>query len=345
MRAARALVDEKVASDETVYGVTTGFGSLADRADPAGPGRAAPVRPGSFARDGGRAAASARGGSGDARCCAPTCWRSGTRACGRIVVERMVEMLNRDLIPAVPRAGFARGIGRPRAARAPGAAADRPRPGPGGRHGPAMPRAARRRRASSRSTSRPRRASRSSTAPRACSRIGILALPAVEALAKAVDVAAAMSVEASMGTDRAFDERLQRLRPHPGQAASASNLRRLMAGSGVARPIASRRTWSRTRTRCGARRRSTARRATCAGTSRGVLRDRGRAVSDNPLVLPDDGEVLVRGELPRAAGGAGARRARDGRRAAGEHLGTPPVPPARPVAVERPAAVPGADSG
>jgi histidine ammonia-lyase len=42
-----------------------------------------------------------------------------------------------------------------------------------------------------------------------------------------------MSVEALLGTDRVFAADLQALRPHPGQAASATNLRALLAGSGV----------------------------------------------------------------------------------------------------------------
>src|SRR5690606_5007011 len=47
------------------------------------------------------------------------------------------------------------------------------------------------------------------------------------------DVAAAMSVEALMGTDAAFAADLIALRPHPGQADSAANLRALLAGSAI----------------------------------------------------------------------------------------------------------------
>src|SRR5438132_13656972 len=42
-----------------------------------------------------------------------------------------------------------------------------------------------------------------------------------------------MSLEALLGTNAAFDERIHRLRPHPGQLASAANLRRLTAESGI----------------------------------------------------------------------------------------------------------------
>ncbi|MGH3341415.1 MAG: histidine ammonia-lyase [Carbonactinosporaceae bacterium] len=52
-----------------------------------------------------------------------------------------------------------------------------------------------------------------------------------EMLAKAADIACAMSVEGLLGTDRPYDERVQLIRPHPGQLASAANLRRLLAGS------------------------------------------------------------------------------------------------------------------
>ena len=42
-----------------------------------------------------------------------------------------------------------------------------------------------------------------------------------------------MSVEALLGTDRVFAADLQALRPHPGQAVSAANMRALLAGSAI----------------------------------------------------------------------------------------------------------------
>jgi histidine ammonia-lyase len=53
------------------------------------------------------------------------------------------------------------------------------------------------------------------------------------ALLTVADVAAALSVESLMGTDAVFADDLQALRPHPGQARSAANLRALLAGSGI----------------------------------------------------------------------------------------------------------------
>ncbi|GAB3995850.1 histidine ammonia-lyase [Nocardioides marmoraquaticus] len=61
----------------------------------------------------------------------------------------------------------------------------------------------------------------------------VLALHDLDLLVRTADVAAAMSVEAQLGTDRVFAEELQALRPHPGQAASAANLRALLMSSGV----------------------------------------------------------------------------------------------------------------
>lgn len=52
-------------------------------------------------------------------------------------------------------------------------------------------------------------------------------------LVKAHDISAAMSIEALLGTDTAFEPDVMRLRPHPGQQASAANLIRLLRGSEV----------------------------------------------------------------------------------------------------------------
>jgi histidine ammonia-lyase len=61
----------------------------------------------------------------------------------------------------------------------------------------------------------------------------VLALADLRRLLAVADVAAAMSVEALLGTDAVFAADLQELRPHPGQAASAANLRILLDGSGI----------------------------------------------------------------------------------------------------------------
>lgn len=61
----------------------------------------------------------------------------------------------------------------------------------------------------------------------------VLALADLRALMSVADVAAAMSVEALLGTDRVFNDEIVAMRPHPGQLASAANLRSLLDGSAI----------------------------------------------------------------------------------------------------------------
>ena len=62
-----------------------------------------------------------------------------------------------------------------------------------------------------------------------------------------------MSVEGLLGTDDVFADDLHALRPHPGQAASASNLRKIMAGSEIRESHRTEAcTGSRMRIRCAA---------------------------------------------------------------------------------------------
>jgi histidine ammonia-lyase len=63
--------------------------------------------------------------------------------------------------------------------------------------------------------------------------LGTLALLDAERLCRVADVAGAMSLEALKGSSRPFDERLHAARPHPGQAAVASNMRALLAQSEI----------------------------------------------------------------------------------------------------------------
>jgi histidine ammonia-lyase len=67
----------------------------------------------------------------------------------------------------------------------------------------------------------------------------VLACADLAGLLWAADVAAAMSVEGLLGTDRPFAADLVGLRPHPGQQRSAANIATLLAGSAI---VASHRT-------------------------------------------------------------------------------------------------------
>ena len=61
----------------------------------------------------------------------------------------------------------------------------------------------------------------------------LLAAHDLDLLLRTADVAAAMSVEAMLGTAAVFAEDLQALRPQPGQAVAAANMRALLAGSPI----------------------------------------------------------------------------------------------------------------
>ena len=61
--------------------------------------------------------------------------------------------------------------------------------------------------------------------------IGLLAVMQIELLADTADVVGALTLDALKGTDVAFDERIHRARPHPGQLLVAQNLRRMLEGS------------------------------------------------------------------------------------------------------------------
>ncbi|HSL08394.1 MAG TPA: histidine ammonia-lyase [Pseudonocardiaceae bacterium] len=61
----------------------------------------------------------------------------------------------------------------------------------------------------------------------------VLATTDLHGLLATADLAAAMSVEALLGTDAAFAADLIALRPHPGQAVSAARMRALLTGSQI----------------------------------------------------------------------------------------------------------------
>ena len=61
----------------------------------------------------------------------------------------------------------------------------------------------------------------------------VLAITDLGMLLKTADITAAMSVESLLGTDNVFAADLHELRPHPGQAAAAANMRAVMLDSGI----------------------------------------------------------------------------------------------------------------
>jgi histidine ammonia-lyase len=295
MRASRAVVEAKVAGGDTVYGVTTGIGSLATV-------RISPEQAARLQEDIVRSHATAVG---------PPLPRDETRAMLFLrahvlalgysgvrpeLVDLMVAMLNRDVVPVVPQQGSLGASGD----LAPLACLALPLIG-GGRavvNGETVPGAD----ALGRAGLEPLRLQAKEglalvNGTQGMLAIGILAASRARVLAKAADVTAAMTVEAALGTDRPFDERLHRLRPHPGQGASASNLRTLLAGSGV---VESHRESEHLvqdaySLRCSPQVHGAFR--DVLDFAAGVLTREAGSVSDNPVVLPEDDEVLSGGNF------------------------------------------------
>lgn len=61
----------------------------------------------------------------------------------------------------------------------------------------------------------------------------VLAIERMRELVETADLAAAMTLEAFAGRASAFDERVHALRPHPGQVETAAHVRELMKGSSL----------------------------------------------------------------------------------------------------------------
>ena len=123
-----------------------------------------------------------------------------------------------------------------------------------------------------------------------------LAVLAAERLARAADIAAAMSVDALRGSFQAFEARIHAARPVPGQAASAANLRRLGEGSAI----------NRSHENCGKVQDAYALR--CAPQVHGSAREaiafarrlaeiEANAATDNPMIFVEDGDIVSGGNF------------------------------------------------
>ena len=126
----------------------------------------------------------------------------------------------------------------------------------------------------------------------------LLAFSIIDAdmLVRAADLACALSIEALLGHARPYDERVQALRPHPGQLDSAANLRALVAGS----PLMASHRESRHAVqdayslRCAPQVHGAVR--DVLSHARRVLEIELSSVVDNPVVARD-GEVMISGNF------------------------------------------------
>jgi histidine ammonia-lyase len=124
-----------------------------------------------------------------------------------------------------------------------------------------------------------------------------LAVLEIRRLTRIADLVGALTTDALRGSDDAFDARLHALRPHVGQRDSAANLWRLLEGSGI-----------RESHRQGDERVQDPYSVRCMPQVHGAVRDlvsdaerrlavEMNSVTDNPLVFAEDGDVLSGGNF------------------------------------------------
>ena len=296
MAPARDLISRLIAEDVVTYGVTTGFGALAST-------RIEPEQAAELQVDLVRSHAAGVGPLLDRSIVrAMLLLRARTLAQGYSgvrpeVVRFLLELLDRDLLPAVPAQGSVGASGD----LAPFAHLALPLIGEGEIvvDGVALP-AAEVLAGNGREplTLQPKEGLSLLNGTEGMLAMGCLAVHRGRRIADAADAACALSVEALLASSRPFDERIQRLRPHPGQAASASLIASLLTGSEI-----------------GASHRDDFRHAVqdayslrCAPQVHGAVRDTIEhaaavfghelgAVVDNPIVFAADGEVISGGNF------------------------------------------------
>lgn len=295
MTASRDFIEELVLSGETVYGVTTGFGRLADvtiapedrtdlqhnlvRSHASGMG-AALDRESVRALMLLRANALARGHSG----------------CRVMVVERLLALLNAGIHPMVPEFGSVGASGdlAPLAHVALGMLGEGTAEC-GGEEGPIAEFMARAGIDPVSLGSKEGLALINGT--QATTGIGILALLTAERAVETAEVAGAMSLEALLGTPEAFREEIHNARPHAGQIKSAARLRFLLRGSEIreSHRDGDPRVQDAYSLRCMPQVHGAARQA--LGYIRGILEVEANSTTDNPLVFPSAGVVVSGGNF------------------------------------------------
>lgn len=217
-----AIVDAMAAGEHAVYGVSTGFGSLATTVIPAD-------RREELQRALVRSHAAGMGPLVENEVVrAMMLLRARTLSMGysgvrRVVVDTILALLNADIVPAVHEHGSlgASGDLAPLAAVALALIGE-------GECAPAMQAAG-----IPPVTLRAKEGLALINGTDGMLGMLVLAVADLDMLAKVADIAAAMSIEALMGTDRAFAADVMALRPHEGQTRSAENLRQLLADSEI----------------------------------------------------------------------------------------------------------------
>ncbi|HSL71969.1 MAG TPA: histidine ammonia-lyase [Longimicrobiales bacterium] len=127
--------------------------------------------------------------------------------------------------------------------------------------------------------------------------IGALALLAAERAVETAEVAGAMSLEALRGTPEPFREELQRVRPHPGQSESAARLRTLLERSEIreSHRFNDPRVQDAYSLRCMPQVHGAARHA--LRFVHDVLEIEANSATDNPLLFPESDLILSGGNF------------------------------------------------
>ena len=287
MQRARDVIDGLVAEGAVVYGVTTGFGDLATTfIDPAQAGtlqehllmsHAAGVGP-AFPREVVRAMLLLRANT----------LAIGHSGCRPLVVDRLLALLEAGIHPVVPEQGSLGASGD----LAPLAHLALPLIGRGevevdGRVQPAAD--ALRATGLEPLTLEAKEGLALLNGTQMMGALAALFLADADRLVRTASVAAAVSVEALLGTDVAFSAAYQQARPHPGQIAVAAELRHLLRDSGFqqAHHGSAHKVQDPYSLRCVPQVHGAVRDA--LDQLRRVLAIELNAATDNPLVFPDGG--------------------------------------------------------
>jgi histidine ammonia-lyase len=123
-----------------------------------------------------------------------------------------------------------------------------------------------------------------------------LALVGAERLARAADVALALSIDALRGSVHPFAPRIHEPRPYPGQLRAAANVRLLLEGSAINKSHEfCGRVQDAYSLRCAAQVHGAAREA--LGFVRTLLTIEVNAATDNPMVFVDDDQIVSGGNF------------------------------------------------
>lgn len=115
-------------------------------------------------------------------------------------------------------------------------------------------------------------------------------------LAKMSDIAAGFSLEALKGTDKAYSDRLQKVRPHPGQIKTARNLRKILKNSEIMKShIDCDKVQDAYSTRCVPQVHGAVK--DTINFVKSVLETEINSATDNPLIFPETGEHIEGGNF------------------------------------------------